>query len=67
MSSVFENSLSECEINLILYELPMCKVSLKNVFLKSVKVFGNNVGAIFSANKLCIYILFTEWIYDLVK
>jgi len=55
MSSVFENSLSECEINPSLYEMPMCKVSLKNVFPKSVKVFEKNVGAIFSANKLCIY------------
>jgi hypothetical protein len=57
MSSEFENSLSECEINPFLYESPMCKVSLKNVFLKSVKLFWNNVGAIFSANKLCIYIV----------
>ncbi len=56
MSSVFENSLSECEIKLILYELPMCKVSLKKSVYKSVKVIGSNVGAIFSANKLCIYI-----------
>ncbi len=56
MSSVFENSLLECEINLIFYELLMCKVSLKKCVYKSVKVFGRNVGAIFSANKLCIYI-----------
>jgi hypothetical protein len=59
MSSVFENSLSECEINpFVLYELPMCKVSLKKCVYKSVKIFGSNVGAIFSANKLCIYILY---------
>ncbi len=40
MSSVFENSLSECEINPILYELQMCKVSLKNVFIKAWKQLG---------------------------
>jgi hypothetical protein len=55
MSSEFENSLSESELVHNLFDLLMCNVYSKKCY-KCVKSFGRNVGATFSANKLCIYI-----------